>query len=100
MGRRNEVKGRRFSIFRSAGEEAEMTANSRRRREDEGGHMSFAAGKVVSTRGAEMPFQAVMTRDDGTKSEVSFASMGEAEAFIRRNTPSPPARSTTYDSDS
>jgi len=40
-----------------------------------------------------------MTREDGGTFEVSFATMGEAEAFIRRNTPAPAARSTTYDHD-
>jgi len=40
-----------------------------------------------------------MTREDGDTFEVSFATMGEAEAFIRRNTPAPAARSTTYDHD-
>lgn len=100
MGRREDVKGRNFSIFRSAGEEAEISASNARQREDEGGHMSCTAGRVVSMLGAEIPFKAVMTREDGTTFEVSFSTMGEAEAFIRRNTPSPPARSTTYDSES
>jgi len=40
-----------------------------------------------------VPFTAVMTREDGGTFEVSFATMGEAEAFIRRNTPAPAARS-------
>jgi hypothetical protein len=40
-----------------------------------------------------------MTREDGSTFEVSFATMGDAEAFIRRNTPSPSKRSTTYDHD-
>jgi hypothetical protein len=44
-----------------------------------------------------MPFTAVMTREDGSTFEVRFVTMGDAEAFIRRNTPRPPARSTAYD---
>ena len=90
-------KGASFSIFRSAGEEAEMRKCNEPQREDEGGHMSCARGRIVSSPGSEMPFKAVMTRDDGTTFDVTFASMGEAEAFIRRNTPSPAHRSTTYD---
>lgn len=97
--RDKDVKGRGFSIFRSAGEEAEMRESEEPQRDYEGGHMSCTAGRIVSTPGAKMPFKAVMTREDGTTFEVGFATMGEGEAFIRRNTPSPPARSTIYDRD-
>jgi hypothetical protein len=41
-----------------------------------------------------------MSRQAGEKSEHLFATMREAEAFIRRNTPRPPERSTTYDHES
>jgi hypothetical protein len=61
--------------------------------------MSCTSGRIVSTPGAETPFKAVMTREDGATFEIHFASMGEAETFIRRNTPSPPSRSTIYDRD-
>ena len=94
-----DVKGRAFSIFRSAAQEAEMRDHDARPRDDEGGHMSCASGRVVSTPGSGMPFTAVMTREDGTTFEVAFATMSGAEAFIRRNTPRPTARSTTYDRD-
>lgn len=90
-------KGRGFSIFRSAGEEAEMRDCNEPQRDNEGGHMSCTTGRIVSSPGAEMPFTAVMTREDGSTFEVTFVSMGEAEAFIRRNTPRPADRSTTYD---
>ena len=91
-------KGRGFSIFRSAGEEAEMRQQGAAQR-DEGGHMSCTSGRIVCSPGPGMPFTAVMTQEDGDTFEVHFATMGEAEAFIRRNTPEPAARSTTYDHD-
>ena len=94
-----DVKARGFSIFRSAGEEAEMKQHDALQRDDEGGHMSCTSGRIVFSAGAGMPFTAVMTREGGGTFEVSFATMGEAEAFVRRNTPSPAARSTTYDHD-
>ena len=90
-------KGRGFSIFRSAGEEAEMRKYNAPQRDDEGGHMSCTNGRVVCSPGTGLPYTAVMTHADGGTFEVSFATMGEAEAFIRRNTPSPASRSTTYD---
>ena len=91
------VKGRGFSIFRSAGEEAEMRKGEGPQREGEDGHMSCTSGRIVSSPAGEMAFKAVMTREDGSTFEVAFATMGEAEAFIRRNTPRPADRSTTYD---
>ena len=91
-------KGRVFSIFRSARDEANMR-DAGGRRENEGGHMSCSSGRIVSTPGLESAFKAVMVRADGSTFEVGFASMGDAEAFIRRNTPSPADRSTTYDHD-
>lgn len=93
MGSKDE-KG--FSIFRSAGEEAEMKERAEHQRE-EGGHMSCTSGRVVSNPGAVQPFKAVMTREDGSTFEVSFSTSREAEEFVSRNTPRPPARSTTYD---
>ena len=94
-----DAKGRGFSIFRSAGEEAEMRQHDALQRDDEGGHMSCTSGRIVCSPGTGLPFTAVMTREDGDTFEVGFVTMGEAEAFVRRNTPSPAARSTTYDHD-
>ena len=94
-----DAKGRGFSIFRSAGEEAEMRKCNHPHQEDEGGHMSCTNGRIVYTPGVGMPFMAVMTREDGSTFEVAFATMGQAEAFIGRNTPTPAARSSTYDHD-
>jgi hypothetical protein len=94
-----DVKGRGFSIFRSAGEEVEMRQHDALQRDEEGGHMSCTSGRIVFSPSAGMPFTAVMTREGGGTFEASFATMGEAEAFVRRNTPSPATRSTTYDHD-
>ena len=89
-------KGRGFSIFRSAEEEADMKT-TRARWDNEGGQMSSTAGRIVQTPGADLPYKAVLTLETGETTEHGFATMQEAEAFIRRNTPRPPARSTTYD---
>lgn len=88
-------KERGFSIFRSAGEEADMKS-AKANWDNEGGHMSSTAGEVVRTPGSELPYKAVLTLESGETTERAFATMQEAEAFIRRNTPRPPARSTTY----
>jgi hypothetical protein len=65
--------------------------------DNEGGHMSSLAGRVVRTPGCDMPYKAVLTRDGGERTEHTFATMREAEAFIRRNTPPPAARCTLFD---
>ena len=66
--------------------------------DNEGGHMSFSAGRVSFTAKADHPYRAVMTRLHGLPLHRSFATMREAEAFIRRNTPVPArALSTLYD---
>ena len=96
MSIRKDVKGRHFTIFRSAREEAD-DKSVETGPANEGGHMSCIAGRIVSTSGAQSPFKAVMTLEDGGTFERGFATMGEAEAYIRRNTPRPSARSTTYD---
>jgi hypothetical protein len=66
--------------------------------ENEGGHMSCSAGRVSYKAGSDLPYQAVLTRPHGQPLYRSFATMREAEAFIRRNTPVPArALSTLYD---
>jgi hypothetical protein len=53
---------------------------------------------VSYTAQAALPYQAVMTRAQGQPLYRSFATMREAEAFIRRNTPVPARTlSTLYD---
>ena len=94
-----DARGRGFSIFRTAGEMANMRKGDAQQRANEGGHMSCTRGRIVSSPGTGLPFTAIMTREDGGTFEVAFATMSDAEAFIRRNTPSPSRRSTTYDHD-
>ena len=86
-------------MFRSAQEDADAKTRKVDREEEEGGHMSCTAGRIVSTPGEAQPFKAIMSREDGRTFERAFRSMEEAEAFVRRNTPRPQARSTTYDHD-
>jgi hypothetical protein len=85
-----------FSVFQSASEEAEAKAEQESW-DNEGGHMSSIVGVVVSTPACEMPYKAVLTRNATDRSEHAFATMREAEAFIRRNTPAPISRRTLFD---
>jgi hypothetical protein len=74
-----------------------MMSNSRGR-DDEGGHMSSTAGRVMRVRGAKLPYVVTLSHHLSDASKHSFATMQEAEAFIKRNTPVPGAAlSTTYD---
>jgi hypothetical protein len=61
-------------------------------RENEGGHMSSTGGRVVRVPDAELPYVAVLSHHESEATEHAFATMREAEAFIKRNTP-PLARS-------
>ena len=65
----------------------------------EGGHMSSERGRIVQTPDAELPYNVILTHDASQDTEHAFATMREAEAFIKRNTPVPAARRTTYDRD-
>ena len=90
-------KHKAFTIFISAAEEAAMRIEEQKW-DNEGGRMASAAGHVTHLAGAELPYTVVLTRPQGRSFERSFATMREAEAFIRRNTPVPrPALSTLYD---
>ena len=83
MGRREDVKGRNFSIFLSAGEESEISESNAMQREDEGGHMSSTCGRIVRAPGADLPYKVVLTHHGRDETTQSFATMREAEAFIR-----------------
>lgn len=61
--------------------------------------MNSIRGRVVRTPGAELPYKVMLTHDGGTETAHAFATMREAEEFIRRNTPVPPVRSTLRDHD-
>jgi hypothetical protein len=87
-----------FTPFRSAAEEAPNKGNQESP-DREGGHMSSERGKIVHTPGSDLPYKAILAHDAGDDTERDFATMREAEAFIKRNTPVPTARRTTYDRD-
>jgi hypothetical protein len=65
---------------------------------NEGGHMSSTAGRITRVAGAELPYVAILSHHQSEATEHAFATMREAEAFIKRNTP-PLARtlSALYD---
>jgi len=59
------------------------------------GHVS---GRVVRTGSGKLPYKVMMTPAARPGNEPGFATMREAEAFIRRSTPVPsPALSALYD---
>lgn len=96
-------KSKSFTIFRSASQEAETRREASHETDpasldDEGGHMSSSAGRVMRVLGAELPYVAILLHHGSETTERGFATMREAEAFIKRNTPVPRALlSTTYD---
>ena len=65
--------------------------------DNEGGHMSSTGGQTVRTPDADLPYKVVLTHHGRADSSRHFATMREAEAFIRRNTPPPAPRCTLYD---
>ena len=92
--------GKHFTPFLSAADEAKVKMKMEEESWDnEGGHMSSTCGRVVRTPGAKLPYKVMLTHDGRAESSHSFATMREAESFIRRNTPVPPVRSTLRDHD-
>ena len=55
----------------------------------DGGHMSSRHGHVIHRAGAELPFVARLSHRGREPTEHAFATMREAEDFIKRNTPVP-----------
>ena len=96
-------KDKSFTIFRSAAQEAETKREAGQETNGaslhtEGGHMSSLAGRVMRVCSAELPYVAILSHDGSETTERAFATMREAEAYIKRNTPVPRAvLSTTYD---
>ncbi len=97
-------KGKSFTAFRSAAEEhdtkRENDAVEREKQswDNEGGHMSSTAGRVTRDPGSDLPYVVILAHHASETTEHHFATMREAEAFIKRNTPVPGAvLSTTYD---
>ena len=86
-----------FTVFRSAAEEADMKRNEQDW-DNEGGHMSSTAGRVTHKPRTKLPYMVTLAHHQSDETRHSFASMREAEAFIKRNTPVPRAiLPTTYD---
>lgn len=83
--------------FRSDVDEPEPR-NNESRPNPEGGHMSSTAGRVMRVPGAKLPYIVTLTHHLSDATKHFFATMREAEAFIKRNTPVPRALlSTLYD---
>lgn len=55
----------------------------------EGGHMSSRHGRVIHRPGEDLPFVAILSHHGREATEHAFATMREAEAFIKRSTPVP-----------
>ena len=55
----------------------------------EGGHMSSTSGRVIRRSAADLPYVAVLNHHGRECTQRAFATMREAEAFIKRNTPVP-----------
>lgn len=91
---REKPMPKHFTAFYSVAEEAVAQTECW---DNEGGHMSSTCGRVVCTPDAELPYKAVLTHHERPESARPFATVREAEAFIRRNTPVPAPRSTLYD---
>jgi hypothetical protein len=82
-----DSKGKSFTAFRSASEEAE-TKREQQAWDNEGGHMSSTSGRIMHVPDRELPY-VVLTHQGSEATEHSFATMREAEAFVKRNTPVP-----------
>jgi hypothetical protein len=95
---RKPTSGKHFTPFYSVAEEA-MAKAEEESWDNEGGHMSSTCGRVVCTPNARFPYKVVLTHHGHADTARAFDSIREAEAFIRRNTPVPLARSTLYDRD-
>jgi hypothetical protein len=100
----NSTKDESFTAFRSAAEEADTKreADAVKRAEqawdNEGGQMGSTTGRVTRVSGADLPYVVTLSHHGSGTTERRFATMREAEACIKRNTPVPGAiLSTTYD---
>lgn len=98
-----DSKDESVTVVRSADEADTKRENDAIKRQEqswdnEGGHMSSTAGRVTHVSGAHLPYVVVLAHHDSEATEHDFATMREAEAFIKRNTPVPGAvLRTTYD---
>ena len=88
MGDSGDSKIKSITALQSAAEETAMK-RAVQRWENEGGHMSSTGGRVVQRIGEPRPFVAILSHEGAGSTEHPFATMREAEAFIKRNTPVP-----------
>jgi hypothetical protein len=94
---RTSSSHKHFTPFYSAAEEAQAKAE-RESWDNEGGHMSSTSGRLVCTPDAALAYKVVLSHDRCAETAHAFATMREAETFIRRNTPVPAASlSKLYD---
>ena len=59
--------------------------------------MSATHGRIVCTPAGEARYKVILSHHGSADTERPFASMRDGEAYIRRNTPRPAARSTLWD---
>lgn len=104
MTNSDNSKAERSTASRSAIEEVDTKReeDAMKRNEqswdNEGGHMSSTAGRVTCVSGADLRYVVILSHHGSGTTKRGFATMREAEAYIKRNTPVPGARlSTTYD---
>jgi hypothetical protein len=103
MQKSGKSKGQSFSVFRSAAEEADNKRETNAKREEqawenEGGHMSSSADPVMHVPGSDLPYVVILTHHGSEATKHGFATMREAEAFIKRSTPDPGRKlSALYD---
>ena len=83
-----DSKYKSFTAFSSAAAEAN-TKREEQSWDHEGGHMSSTSGRIMHHPDAKLPYVVVLTHQGSEATERSFATMREAEAFIKRNTPVP-----------
>ena len=60
-------------------------------------YMSAIRGRVVRTPEGVCSYKVILTHFGGEFTERAFATMRDAEAYIRRNTPLPAPRCTLFD---
>lgn len=99
-----DLKGKSFTAFRSAAEEADTKRENDATKyeelafDNEGGHMSSTTGRITRVSGADLPYMVTLAHHGSEPTKHEFATMREAEAFIERNTPVPGrALSSLYD---
>lgn len=104
MERSAEDKGRNFTAFRPAAEEAATKGDHDTMKgeqqvwDTEGGHMSLTGGSIKRVSDSQLPYLVTLAHHGGQPSENAFSTMREAKAYIKRNTPLPGAiLSTTYE---